>query len=405
MDELNVIAKITFGGVLHVRTAEEKKGYKGPLFYAHPGDLVISKIRVAQGSLCVVPDRLDHLAVSAEYPVYNVDPAKVSAEFIRMVIRTDAFKHRVGRLRSGNTTKARVRPSEFESLTIPLPDVSEQKTLLDGYYTALNDAEVLETEAAKIAQASQRIFEDELGIASPPPLPNRPVFIARFKDVERWSHEGVLRAITQSGHSIAKWPVMALDSLVDDLENGWSPKCLDHPASPNNWGVLKVGAVSYGYYDEMENKELPPKLKPLPHYEVKEGDVIISRANVTRYVGACAYVEKTRPKLMLSDKLFRVIFKEDSLLDGRFLAAVMKLPTVREQIETQLTGTSPTMKNISKPSLLSLRFPVPDIATQRDLIVKLNQGRQEAEIKNMKAIELRRVAWAKFESALFETTE
>ncbi|TFW33592.1 hypothetical protein [Massilia horti] len=376
-------------------------GYKGPLFYAHPGDLVISKIRVAQGSLCVVPDDLDHLAVSAEYPVYTVDPAKVSAEFIRMVIRTSAFKHRVGRLRSGNTTKARVRPVEFEALTIPLPDLAEQKVLLDAYHTALGDAEKLEAEAVQIAQASQRVFEDALGVASPPPLPNRPAFIARFKDVERWSHEGVLRAMTQSEQPIAKWPLMALGDFAD-LENGWSPKCLDHPASPSHWGVLKVGAVSFGQYDETENKELPAKLKPLPHFEVKSGDVIISRANVTRYVGACAYVEKTRPQLMLCDKLFRVIFKDDGKLDGRFLAAVMKLPTVREQIETQLTGTSPTMKNISKPALLGLRFPVPeDIDTQRALIKKLNEGAQAAKAKNLEAVELRRVAWAKFEAALF----
>jgi hypothetical protein len=50
LDELSVIAKITFGGELHVRPPERKVGYKGPLFRANSGDLIISKIRVSQGS-------------------------------------------------------------------------------------------------------------------------------------------------------------------------------------------------------------------------------------------------------------------------------------------------------------------------------------------------------------------
>ena len=82
LDALNVIAKISFGGELHLRSAEAKRGYKGPLFEALPGDLVISKIRVAQGSLCVVPDTLEHLAVSPEYPIYAVDHEQMRAQFL-----------------------------------------------------------------------------------------------------------------------------------------------------------------------------------------------------------------------------------------------------------------------------------------------------------------------------------
>lgn len=401
IDELNVIAKVSFGGNLHLRSAEAKRDYKGPLFLAHQGDLVISKIRVAQGSLCIVPDTLEHLAVSAEYPVYSVDQSTVRAEFIKLVIRTSAFKHRVGRLRSGNTTKARVRPTDFEELSIPIPGLVQQQSLIDAYNTALKQAAECEAESISLVRTSQAAFEEALGITAPKPLPSRPAFIARFKDVERWSHDSILRGLTQLEHAPAKWPLMTLGALIDDIENGWSPQCLDHPAPSDRWGVLKVGAVSFGFFNEIENKELPQKLKPRPQYEVKEGDVIISRANVTRYVGACAYVEQTRPRLMLCDKLFRVVFKANTQLDGRFLAAVMKLPTVREQIETRLTGTSPTMKNISKPALLSLQFPVPDITTQRTLMDNLSMCAKSSAAKALEAVKLRSGSWTAFEAALF----
>ena len=48
---LPIISKISFGGEVTVTTPDERKGYKGRLFWAEAGNLVYSKIRVKQGSL------------------------------------------------------------------------------------------------------------------------------------------------------------------------------------------------------------------------------------------------------------------------------------------------------------------------------------------------------------------
>lgn len=391
---------IKFSG--EVLPRERSDAFKGAMFAAHPGDVVFSKIDARNGAVGLIPQSMPKVVLTPEYPVMVPDLTKLRPAYLHYLLRAEHFRSDLQRQASGTSGRKRVTPEAFLSLTVPLPSLPEQDFLVTAYEAALSEAASKESDAASIAQANQRAFEDALGVAPPPPLPDRPLFVARFKDVERWSHEGVLRAITQPEHAKAKWPVMLLGDLVDDIENGWSPQCLDHPAAPERWGVLKVGAVSFGYYNERENKELPSKLTPRAQYEVKKGDVIISRANVTRYVGACGYVEQTRPKLMLCDKLFRVVFNANSQLDGRFLAAVMKLPTVREQIETRLTGTSPTMKNISKPALLDLRFPVPDLKTQRALIDTMVQNEKASKVLGSDAAELRSRAWATFEATLFE---
>jgi hypothetical protein len=59
------------------------------------------------------------------------------------------------------------------------------------------------------------------------------------------------------------------------------------------------------------------------------------------------------------------------------------------------------MKNISKPALLNLRFPLPDPNDQRTLIASLTDARQTAETKLTEARTLRATAWSAFESALF----
>lgn len=108
LDTLNVIAKVTFGGELFLRNDKAKLGYKGPLFEALPGDLIISKIRVGQGSFCVIGDTLDHVAVSPEYPIYAPDPTMVDRDYLAMVIRTPEFMAELTGKASGNTTKRRI---------------------------------------------------------------------------------------------------------------------------------------------------------------------------------------------------------------------------------------------------------------------------------------------------------
>ncbi len=213
----------------------------------------------------------------------------------------------------------------------------------------------------------------------------------------------MLQGMIGQPHVATSYPLVTLGEVVDDLENGWSPKCLERPAEGEEWGVLKVGAVSFGIFDVGQNKALPLHLKSRSLLEVKVGEVLISRANVTRYVGACAYVHETRPRLMLCDKIFRVKFATNSRIAPEFLAEIMWLPYLRTQIEARITGTSPTMKNISKPALLELHFPLPSLERQKLLVIALEKARKESSRLRKNAKDKRQSAWAAFESALFES--
>ena len=50
----------------------------------------------------------------------------------------------------------------------------------------------------------------------------------------------------------------------------------------------------------------------------------------------------------------------------------MKSPPLREQIERAASGTSPTMKNISKPKILGLRMPRHTKVERRRLVAYLD---------------------------------
>ena len=165
---------------------------------------------------------------------------------------------------------------------------------------------------------------------------------------------------------------LPLRTFVAQIFNGKSPDCEKRPATPGEWGVLKVGAVSFGVFDENENKALPPYMQPNPEYEVNSGDFLMIRANTKELVGACAIVGKTRHKLLLSDKTFRFVFREDKPIDKNFLNHVLKSPALRTQIEQQASGTSPTMKNISKEKVMELLIPPFSEDEQRRLVAYLD---------------------------------
>jgi restriction endonuclease S subunit len=177
-----------------------------------------------------------------------------------------------------------------------------------------------------------------------------------------------------------------LNFYVRRIENGWSPSCENRPATGGEWGVLKVGSVSFGVYDPFENKALPTTLKPKPEYEVLSGDFLMSRANTKELVGACTLVDQTRSRLMLSDKIFRFVFTKESPSERRYLDHVLKSPALRLQIERAATGTSPTMKNISKEKVLNLLLPQHDVADQRRIVAYLDDLQAKADsLKRMQA--------------------
>jgi type I restriction enzyme S subunit len=390
---------IRLDGRISVR--DRASPYKGAMFAAYRGDVVFSKIDARSGAIGVLPADIPKAVVTSEFPVFIPEPDKLDGRFVKLVLRTGGFLKALSAKASGTSGRKRITPEAFLDLRIPLPPIEEQVVIVGAYEAALTDATAKDSEAAAVEAKAASDFETALGFGPSAPLPDRAIFVASFKDLERWSHESVLRQVSGGVGAITSWPVVRLSEVIADLENGWSPKCLERPAHSNEWGVLKLGAVSFGLYDEKQNKALPSHLAPRPPLEVRTGDVLISRANISRLVGATALVRDSRPQLLLCDKIFRMIWQDQSRVTPEFVTEVLRIRDVRRQIETKLTGTSPTMKNISKPALLSLTFPLPPLDEQRNLIAGLHTSRTKAYHLRNEAAAARATAWSSFEAALY----
>lgn len=164
---------------------------------------------------------------------------------------------------------------------------------------------------------------------------------------------------TKIGWIPKKWKLHPLSRALFKIESGWSPACPEVPPGVGEWGVLKVSAVTKGYYDFRESKTLPDNLKPICSLEVKNGDVIMTRANgVAELVGKCVQVRNTQEKLMLSDKLLRLI-PNIEFVTHDYLGFLMCSEQIKLQVDKSMNGSS-GQRNISQSDIKTFLCTLPE---------------------------------------------
>lgn len=173
------------------------------------------------------------------------------------------------------------------------------------------------------------------------------------------------------------WERCKVKHLVLSFDQGVSPQCESRVPDEGEWGVLKVGCVNSGQFDPLESKALPLEISPVPEVTVEEGDLLVSRANTKDLVGRSAVAARSFPRLMLSDKLYRLKLDRTRCLPD-FVRRLMWIPSVRQMIEERATGASPSMLNIDRRTILELPIPLPPVDEQEQIL-------QEAEKANSAA--------------------
>ena len=378
---------------------ERDSVFKGAMFAAYAGDLVFSKIDVRNGAVGLVPASIPKAVVTTEYPVLIPKSERLRPAFLDYLLRAEHFKADLMRQASGTSGRKRVTAEGFLSLKVPVPDLPEQDRLLTAYADALNTAAALEREAETLEREGIRAFETALGVAPPPPLPERPLFVARFKDIERWSHDGMLRATAQPNALSVICSTIPLSNVLLEVKHGCS---LGPAKKQTTLRVLKISAVTKGWLDLAEDKYIADNRQIRKQFSLQQGDILMCRTNGTlAYVGMSALVREDVPDTIFPDKIIR-LRPDTSKIDSAFLWKLLQLPLLRTQIEAS-ARTAVGNFAIGGKDIKLLNAPVPQsLDEQRSLVTKLMASSQAAASKRSEAKALRATAWADFESALFE---
>jgi len=175
------------------------------------------------------------------------------------------------------------------------------------------------------------------------------------------------------------WEITTIENVLEPkyegktIQQGWSPRCEKHSSSSNNtWGVLKTTAIQAGYFIENENKELPEHLTPKEQIEVSEGDILLTCAGPRNRCGVPTLVRKTRPKLMMSGKMYRFRAFEE-YFQPSFLELYLLSHEAQLAIDKMKTGSSDSGLNLTHGRFRELLIPVPPFKEQQRIVDKVEE--------------------------------
>ena len=175
------------------------------------------------------------------------------------------------------------------------------------------------------------------------------------------------------GWASAKIPdVLAELPTGNIIDQGWSPKCENFPSeSEETWGALKTTAIQDGRFEPQHTKQLPDHLEPKPALEVREGDLLMTCAGPRVRCGVICRVERVRPKLFISGKMYR--FRPNpQVVDGDYLLGALRSPDLQLAIDQIKTGGSESGLNLTQDRFKSLSLPLPPLPEQRRIVRKLD---------------------------------
>ena len=256
----------------------------------------------------------DRALVSPAYGVWDLTSENVTPEYLGLFLRSSRaisiYKSRL----QGTTARRRSLPNGvFQEIEIPLPPLNEQKRI----------AEILGGVALTVELVSKQIDA-----------------IDRCLKAELWdsTDEGELVPVSHYIHKITSGKSLK-EGDFGDYQNA----------------VLKISAVTSGYFDETEIKPLPNSYVPPVSHRANVGDILFSRANTTELVGASAIVETSESNLFLPDKLWKLHLKDG--VNEYFFWHLLQTKSIRSSISKASSGSGGSMKNISQKAFLSISVP------------------------------------------------
>jgi type I restriction enzyme, S subunit len=380
---LKRIDKIDFSGNFYIA----KKPSRTNMILICPGDLVISGINVAKGAMGIYRGNED-VTATIHYSSYIFDKSKIDVGYFKRFLKSDLFIRLLQEQVKGGI-KTEIKPKHILPLEIDLPNIKEQREIVAHFKSIeTEDAELKaelthqQTLLKKIRQSIlQEAIEGKLTAdwrqqnADVEPASELLARIQAEKEQlikdKKIKKQKPLPPISEEEKPFALpegWEWCRYYDVMLDIEAGKSPTCYNYPARHDEWGVLKISAISWDAFRENENKKLKPHILPFVDKEVKSGDFIMTRANTKELVAKSVVVGNVRSKLLLNDKTLRVLFTEN--VDLLFMNFFNNGDYARTYYISVSTGASPSMKNISRDNIKRLILPLPPFDEQRAIVAK-----------------------------------
>ena len=217
----------------------------------------------------------------------------------------------------------------LKEIEIPLPSLDEQRRI----------AAVLDKVSGLIAKRRAQLDKLDLLVKAR--------FVEMFGDPET---------------NPMNWPIVGIGAITKTIDSGWSGNGTQREKKAGEIAVLKVSAVTKGYFIPEECKVLDNQENIKKYVFPQKDDLLFSRANTKEMVGATAIIREDYPELILPDKLWKIRFFD--VTNVVYMKYILSSKAIRNKFSEASTGTSGSMYNVSMEKFKAIQIPMPEIGIQ-----------------------------------------
>ncbi len=330
-------------------------GLNGSITQFDTENVLYSKLRPNLNKV-VLPER-DGFCTSELLPL-RPDARKLDRSYLAVFLRSDGFVNWAVSKTAG-AKMPRLGTKDLLNANIPLPEIKEQKAIAEKFK---------KSEELISLRKQQLVKMDELVKAR---------FFEMFGEI--------------SDNSM-NWDCFTIGKLISTIESGWSGNGKQREKHADEIAVLKVSAVTKGYFIPTECKVLDDQHNIKKYVYPQKGDILFSRANTKEMVGATVLIKKDYPDLILPDKLWKIRFCTD--VNPIYMKYVLSTTTVRNAFSAASTGTSGSMYNVSMEKFKGVIIPVPPLSVQNEFaafVERVDQQKQTVQ-QSLEKLELMKKA-------------
>ncbi len=307
--------------------------------------LILSRIDARNGAAGLVPTELDGAVVSNDFPVFNLNTARVEPKYFGWLTKTRDFVELCKAASEGTTNRVRLQEERFFSAPIPLPALPEQKrivTRLEELSAKVEEARGLREQAVKKAEAL-------------------------------W--HAALKSILNKG-----------------MTDGWAQKQISEVAETNpskqsistSSSDMQVSFVPMSAVDDITGTIKRPEIRSLSDVKkgytyFAEGDVIFARITPCMQNGKSAIAKGLKNGIGFGSTEFHVMRPKSGLLLSEWLYAIVRHKDFKDDAAAHFKGTA-GQQRVPQSFLAQKTIPVPPLPDQRRIVAYLDglQARVDA---------------------------
>lgn len=378
--------KIDFSGTIHL----SNKPTKTDMILVQPGDLVISGINVAKGALTVYQGK-EPVCATIHYSAYTFDSSIVNLDYFKLFVKSPMFLEVLKQQVKGGI-KTEIKAKHLLSLEIKIPDLPTQNKIVYQLSEKLHNAELIakeiETQKEYTKLLRQNILQDAIegkltvdwrkthkSEKNAEYLLN--IVSSKITDKKLKSLPAIISS-TMPFEIPSSWKWCRLGEIIETApRNGYSPKAVDYETP---FKTLKLGAVTYGYFDSTEYKYINEEIPSDSYCWLKNGDLLIERSNSIEYVGICAIYTGKDNEFLYPDLLVKFRVSEPILKE--YVHTVLIAPFNRTYFMSNAKGAQKTMPKINQECVINTMIPLPPLEEQKEIVACI-----EAKLQTVTALE------------------